>query len=194
MKVREERQRPDLNVSEIQYAEAEKSEKDTERQEELDALELAKSHIRQVMEDLEKEVWNKNKDGKSGFNSSVSGYAERYGEASGERQRDWQESTSEILAELTGERYGEIFLSEKGDLRVATSARELGIGQLSFSTQQQVGLALRAAAGEMLANGERFPLVLDEPFAMYDEKRREAALRWLKKSGRQVILFTSDVG
>lgn len=193
MGIREERQRPDLNMSEIRYAEAEKTEKDTERQEELEALKLAKAHIRKAMADLE-EVRDKNEDGKSGFNSSVSGYEERYGETSRKPQRDWQESTSEILVELTGGRYREIFLGEKGELRVATSARELGTGQLSFSTQQQVGLALRAAAGEVLANGERVPLVLDEPFAMYDEKRREAALRWLKKSGRQVILFTSDAG
>ena len=32
--------------------------------------------------------------------------------------------------------------------------------------------------------------ILDETFAMYDETRLEAALRWLKNSGRQVILFT----
>ena len=172
---------------------AENTEANTEQQRELDALELAKSHIQQVMAELEKEVWNKNKDRKSRTNSFVSGYEKRY-ETCREHQGDWQESASDILSELTGGRYRKIFLGEKGDLRAATSARDLGIGQLSFSTQQQAGLALRMAAGEILANGESFPLVLDEPFAMYDKKRREAALCWLKKSGRQVILFTSDAG
>lgn len=42
----------------------------------------------------------------------------------------------------------------------------------------------------MLTGGQPLPIILDEPFAMYDEDRLEAALRWLDNSGRQVILFT----
>ena len=46
------------------------------------------------------------------------------------------------------------------------------------------------AAAELLCGENRLPILLDEPFALYDDERLEAALRWLKNSGRQVILFT----
>ena len=55
---------------------------------------------------------------------------------------------------------------------------------------QQIYFALRMAAGELLGEGIELPLILDETFALYDDERLEAALRWLKRSGRQVILFT----
>lgn len=43
--------------------------------------------------------------------------------------------------------------------------------------------------GEILCE-EELPLILDEMFAMYDQKRLEAALRWLAEHKKQVILFT----
>ena len=61
---------------------------------------------------------------------------------------------------------------------------------MSQGTMQQIYFALRMAAGELLCQGKSLPVVLDETFAMYDDVRLEAALSWLKKSGRQVILFT----
>lgn len=55
---------------------------------------------------------------------------------------------------------------------------------------QQIYFALRMAAAEMLGEGRLLPVILDETFALYDDARLEAALRWLRASGRQVILFT----
>ena len=51
-------------------------------------------------------------------------------------------------------------------------------------------LAVRIAAADILSDGEPVPLVLDEPFAMYDDAHLAVALRCLLESGRQVILFT----
>ena len=46
------------------------------------------------------------------------------------------------------------------------------------------------AAADLLTGGAEFPILMDEPFAMYDDERLETALAWLSSSGRQVILFT----
>lgn len=97
---------------------------------------------------------------------------------------------SEILSELTGGAYNRMILDETAEVRIHTPSRVLGLHQVSGGTLQQIYFALRMAAGELLSNGLALPLVLDETFAMYDDVRLEAALRWLKKSGRQVILFT----
>ncbi|MCD8012788.1 MAG: AAA family ATPase [Lachnospiraceae bacterium] len=100
------------------------------------------------------------------------------------------ERASEILGEITGGRYRRIVMDDTGEIRIHTPDRVLGVSQVSGGTMQQIYFALRMAAGELLGNGSKLPLILDETFALYDDRRLEATLRWLKKSGRQVILFT----
>ena len=55
---------------------------------------------------------------------------------------------------------------------------------------EQVYFALRMAVMDVLCQEEELPLVLDEVFAMYDEKRMGRALSWLSKNRGQVLLFT----
>lgn len=97
---------------------------------------------------------------------------------------------SEILVQLTEGRYTQIALDEKMQVRINTPSSLLYLHQVSYGTMNQIYFALRIAAGELLGFGEPLPVILDEAFAMYDDKRLEAALRWLDRSGRQVILFS----
>ena len=103
---------------------------------------------------------------------------------------DFAERVSEILEQLTEGRYNRIALDDRMQVKINTPSRLLDLNQVSFGTMNQIYFALRMAAGEMMAGGEELPIILDEPFAMYDDERLEAALRWLHDSGRQVILFT----
>ena len=100
------------------------------------------------------------------------------------------ERASRILSEITEGRYNRIVLDELSEVRIHTPSRVLGLHQVSGGTLQQIYFALRMAAGEMLGDGVNLPVILDETFALYDDERLEAALRWLKNSGRQVLLFT----
>ena len=97
---------------------------------------------------------------------------------------------SEILSELTNGRYRRILLDETAEVRIHTPSRVLGLHQVSGGTMQQIYFALRMAAAELLCGENRLPILLAEPFAFYDDARLEAALRWLKNCGRQVIIFT----
>ena len=45
------------------------------------------------------------------------------------------------------------------------------------------------AASEILYE-EDYPVILDDTFVFYDDKRLENTLRWLKKNKKQVIIFT----
>ncbi|MCD8023030.1 MAG: AAA family ATPase [Lachnospiraceae bacterium] len=100
------------------------------------------------------------------------------------------EIASEILEEITEGRYSRIVIDDTAQVRIHTPSRVLGLNQVSGGTMQQIYFALRMAAGELLGEGVSLPIILDETFAMYDDRRLEATLSWLKKSGRQVILFT----
>ena len=64
--------------------------------------------------------------------------------------------------------------------------------QVSFGTAEQVYLALRLACGEILCREEKMPLILDETFAMYDEKRLSNTLKWIEGRYPQVFLFSCN--
>jgi DNA repair exonuclease SbcCD ATPase subunit len=64
---------------------------------------------------------------------------------------------------------------------------------LSAATEDQFYLSWRIAALDVLSNNKyKLPLVVDEPFAQYDDKRLEEAMKILDKVSkeRQVIIFT----
>ncbi len=97
---------------------------------------------------------------------------------------------SEILSRLTEGRYRSISMNEKMEVVINTPDRLLKMQQVSFGTMNQIYFALRIASGELLSGGADLPLLLDEPFAMYDDGRLKEALRFLAGYGRQIILFT----
>ena len=79
-------------------------------------------------------------------------------------------------------------------VKINTPSRLLDLNQVSFGTMNQIYFALRMAAGEMMAGGEELPIILDEPFAMYDDERLEAALRWLHDSAGRLFGLPASGG
>ena len=107
-----------------------------------------------------------------------------------ETGEEFSRRVSALLVQMTGGRYSSISLDERMDVNINTPDRLLKISQVSFGTMNQIYFALRIAAGELLSGGKNLPLLLDEPFAMYDDKRLKDALAFLAGSGRQTLLFT----
>lgn len=96
----------------------------------------------------------------------------------------------EILGELTGHKYQGGIIDENFQIRLDTGDKYVELHQVSQGTVEQVYFALRMAAGELLCREEELPVLLDETFAMYDDERLMAALKWLYGNRKQVILFT----
>jgi uncharacterized protein YhaN len=67
------------------------------------------------------------------------------------------------------------------------SAREIGSGGVD-----QCYLALRLGLADVLADGRRPPLFLDDPFLAYDDDRQASAMTFLRglARDRQIFLFT----
>ncbi|MBQ0000076.1 MAG: AAA family ATPase [Clostridiales bacterium] len=97
---------------------------------------------------------------------------------------------SEILSEITDGKYEEVLISPDFQIRINTENRIVSLESLSRGTLEQIYFALRMAAGELLCGDEVFPVILDDVFGMYDEDRLAAALHWLYKEPRQVIIST----
>lgn len=104
---------------------------------------------------------------------------------------------SGYIREITGGAYQELRLTR--DLRI--SVRIPGTGQLhdqpekslSKGAVDQIYFALRLALVQSISdNGERIPMLLDDPFANYDDARLEHTMRMLARIGErtQILLFT----
>ncbi len=101
------------------------------------------------------------------------------------------------LRDITGGVYNELFIGR--DLRISVripQTKKLSEGPrngLSKGTVDQIYLALRLALVRSLSDsGESIPLLLDDPFANYDDDRLAKALNLLRRIGEsnQILLFT----
>ncbi|MCI9136177.1 MAG: hypothetical protein HFH48_01210, partial [Lachnospiraceae bacterium] len=101
-----------------------------------------------------------------------------------------EQEISDILSELTNGKYKKIGLDAQMNLVTTAGKRRLYPWQLSQGTMEQMYLALRMGAGRFFAKEESMPLLLDEVFASFDEKRLEGAMQWLGRQEQQIFLFT----
>jgi uncharacterized protein YhaN len=106
--------------------------------------------------------------------------------------------TSDIVNRLTSGRYSRVRF-DKSTMRfeVFCEDRQKWVDPdngLSLGTSEQVYLAARLALAEVISDNKNSVMILDDPFANYDEKRLENAMKVLKEisQNRQVLLLTSQ--
>ena len=118
---------------------------------------------------------------------------ERLNELSGELQRQLEErlngAASEILSEITEGRYTKLLIEEKLHMSVLKEGRRIPLEQLSRGTVEQIYFALRMAAGDVLRE-EEYPVILDDTFVCYDDRRLKNTLKWLAGYRKQALIFT----
>ena len=103
------------------------------------------------------------------------------------------EDCGKALSEITGGRYDSLWIDEQ--LHIYVNAKEgfFPLEQASTGTIDQLYLALRLSMALLLQreNRDLLPLLFDDSFAMYDEKRLAASIGYLKKAyPAQILLFT----
>lgn len=105
-------------------------------------------------------------------------------------RKQMEEEMSKILAEMTQGKYDRIGLDEQMNLVMEKDGQLLQPRQLSQGVMEQMYIALRMGAGGIFTREESMPIILDEVFAAFDEKRLESALKWLSRQEGQIFLFT----
>lgn len=111
-------------------------------------------------------------------------------EAYQDTREQMEQEISRILSELTNGKYKKIGLDSQMNL-VATAGKHRHYPwQLSQGTMEQMYLALRMGAGGFFTREESMPILLDEVFAAFDEKRLTGTLQWLGRQKQQIFLFT----
>ena len=98
---------------------------------------------------------------------------------------------SEILRGITGGVCSELTVDDEFHISVDAGEGLVSIENLRLIMVEQIYLAMRLAAGELLGSAERLPVIFDEMFCAFDPERLKTAVLWLTGSGRQVIISTS---
>ena len=150
-----------INIEETMEELQDVSRKELELQENIAALELAKSQIEKISEEYYYEMADE-------LNAEIS---------------KW-------ISLLTKGAYDSAGLDKDGKLWVVADGREVLPEALSRGTLEQIYLALRLAVGSVLMPNEDMPIFLDEAFAMYDDVRLAETLKALAKTGKQIFIFT----
>lgn len=162
-----ERIRSELREKEIrrenireQYEESEKSDSQIRLEEQCRALELA-------VEELQKAAQV----------------------TAGSMERSMSRRASKIFSAITDGKYRSLETDRQRGITVWDGERKIPAGRLSRGTVEQIYFCIRMAAAEILTE-EPLPLILDDVFAFYDDKRLESVLKWLSGQEKQVIIFT----
>lgn len=112
----------------------------------------------------------------------AAGMTERFGER-------LNREASQILSVVTEGRYTRLFVEENLQMSVYCEGQRIAVEQLSRGTVEQIYFALRMAALDLLYD-EKLPVIFDDAFGCYDEKRLKSTLKWLSNQDRQVIIFS----
>lgn len=99
---------------------------------------------------------------------------------------------SRVVSEITEGRYRDIKVNPAMALTIYDSHnnRTVPAKSLSAGTIDTLYFGLRLGISEVLTEGRKLPLILDDPFVQYDDKRVEQVMKLLANQGRQVLLFT----
>lgn len=101
-------------------------------------------------------------------------------------------TASDMIGGITGGIYSSMSVDENLNVFMNTRTKLVPIDQVSSGTMDQIYLALRLAAAQLIQSGhDQMPLIFDDSFVLYDDERLRTALKWLSKAyDGQIIIFT----
>jgi len=160
-------------------------------EEELRDKQVQYDNLQETLEELEEdsEDYRKYDTQRAAVQLAVERIKELSGTMQKKLRQDLNAQVSEIISEITGGKYKRLIVEEGLSLSLLLDGKKIPVEQVSRGTVEQIYFALRMAAGEFLYS-EDYPVILDDTFAYYDDRRLECTLRWLYQNKRQVIIFT----
>lgn len=102
------------------------------------------------------------------------------------------DNISDIVSRITDGKYQDVKMDENMHIMVKDNDSYVGIEYLSAGTMEQIYLAVRLSVARYICRDE-MPLIIDDIFTNYDEKRLVNTLDCLKTiQTKQIILLTSN--
>ena len=108
-------------------------------------------------------------------------------------------SASDLISGITGGIYTSLSIDQDLNVFLNTEKKLIQLDQVSSGTMDQVYLALRLAAADLMQGSaadagdrQKLPLFFDDSFVNYDEGRLRTVLLWLSETfrQRQILIFS----
>ncbi|WP_455950699.1 ATP-binding protein [Eubacterium sp.] len=97
---------------------------------------------------------------------------------------------SYYMSKITNGKYDNITIDERLNITINNKKSLIPSSRLSKGTIEQVYMALRLAATDIIFEKDKKPILLDDAFVMYDNKRMGNTLKFMAESMEQVVLFS----
>jgi uncharacterized protein YhaN len=165
-------------VSKAQWVLEQKQEKDIETDKTISELtqryeqiQKAKEEI-QAIEDAKKNIEDIAMEVRSSFGKKLN------------------ERASYYMSKITDGKYDNITIDEQLNISINGKHSLLSTSKLSKGTMEQIYMALRLAATDIIFEKEKMPILLDDAFVMYDNKRMGNTMKFLSRGMEQVVVFS----
>jgi uncharacterized protein YhaN len=100
------------------------------------------------------------------------------------------ERASYYISKITNGKYDNLSIDEKLNISINSRHALISSSKLSKGTVEQIYMALRLAAADIIFEQDKKPILLDDAFAMYDNKRMGNTMQFMAENMEQVIIFS----
>ena len=145
------------------------------------------AHVEELL-DLEKENFETLKERQEDFDIAKDLLTQSYEEMKKNITPKFNDSFNYLVNIFTNGKYSRVIFND-GIYVEVSNGQMISLEGLSFGTIQEIYLALRLAMIKELSK-ENIPIILDEPFAYFDDNRIAKVIESLNQLDNQVIIFT----
>ena len=100
------------------------------------------------------------------------------------------EKASFYMSEITNGKYDNLSIDDRLNISINGKKSLIPASKLSKGTVEQIYMALRLAAADIIFEKDKKPILLDDAFVMYDNKRMGNTMKFMAESMEQVIIFS----
>lgn len=100
------------------------------------------------------------------------------------------ERASYYMSKITNGKYDNLTIDEKLNISINSKKALISASRLSKGTIEQIYMSLRLAAADIIFERDKKPILLDDAFVMYDNRRMGNTMKFMAENMEQVILFS----
>ena len=104
--------------------------------------------------------------------------------------RKLNERVSFYMSQITNGKYDNLSIDDRLNISINGKKSLIPASKLSKGTVEQIYMALRLAAADIIFEKDKKPILLDDAFVMYDNKRMGNTMTFMAENMEQVIIFS----
>lgn len=165
-------------ISKAQWVLEQKKEKDIETERRIDELQARFEKIEEAKMEI------------AAIEAAKSNIEEIANEIRNNFGKKLNERASYYMSRITNGKYDNLAIDERLNISINSKKALISASKLSKGTIERIYMSLRLAAADIIFEKDKKPILLDDAFVMYDNKRMGNTLKFMSENMEQVVLFS----